>query len=310
MASSEPGFFGSIWRGFLRGIGFGLALTIVPTVMILALAFFLMDDDIEEDPYQDEVKTEHAVAVVDLKGEIFDAERFRKELEQALESDLIKAVVVRINSPGGGVAASEEMFSLIRDAKQKKPVVCSLGSIAASGGLYASLGCDKVVTYAGTLTGSIGVIVMMPEVHKIVENLGAGMNVIKSGRFKDVGSPFRAMSDDDRTLVQKLVNDTYEQFIKAVSTNRSIPLEDVRKFADGRIILGEDAVKLGLAHEIGDVKRAAILALQLKNDRSEPELIYPLKPTGLERLFGPEEWSFIRFFKTQTEFQVLYKAFL
>ena len=257
------------------------------------------------------VKSEHAVGVVELSGEILDSEDFRKQLEKAVNSDKLKALVVRINSPGGGVAASEEIFRLIQAADKKKPVVCSEGGVAASGGLYASLGCRKIVANKGTLTGSIGVILMMPNVAAIMSNAGLEMSVVKSGKFKDAGSPFRPVAGADKELLQSLVDASFKQFVDAIVEARGLEPEKVMSFSDGRIILGEQALALGLVDEIGGLERAAKVALELAGDKAEPEIVIIKKPSGIRAVFSEVgESELVQWFVNAGKTRLLYRAFI
>lgn len=237
------------------------------------------------------IKTDRAIGVAKLEGEIVSSDQFRKDLQKLLDNEKIRGIVVRIDSPGGSSGASEEIYRAIKDADDSKPVLCSLGNLAASGGLYSAVGCRKIVTNKGTLTGSIGVILMMPNVSAVLEQFGVSMNVVKSGTFKDTGSPFRPSTPEERELLQSLVGVTYEQFVAAIAEGRKLDPEEIRKFADGRIILGEQAVELGLADEIGGVARAATLALQESGYSGEeaPEIIELPKPSGIRALFQEVE---------------------
>lgn len=223
----------------------------------------------------------NAVGVVELEGEIHTSSLFREKLDRFVQNENIKAIVVRIDSPGGAVGASEEIYRYILEARSKKPVVCSLANIAASGGLYSSLGCEKVYTSEGTLTGSIGVILMLPNFKNVMDKVGVGFNVIKTGAYKDAGSPFREFGEEDRIILEKVAIEAYEQFITAVSKARNIPLEKVREFSDGRIILGAEAVELGLADGIGGLmeasREALKLALKVEQLEKEPKLVFPPK---------------------------------
>ncbi|HMO18342.1 MAG TPA: signal peptide peptidase SppA [Oligoflexia bacterium] len=221
-----------------------------------------------------------SVGVVELEGEIITSRDFREKIERFVENKNIKGIVVRIDSPGGAVGASEEIYRYILQAREKKPVVCSLGNTAASGGLYSSLGCSKVYTSAGTLTGSIGVILMMPNFSDIMGKVGFKFNVVKTGALKDAGSPFREFTDEDRTYLQGVAMEAYDQFVTAVSQSRNIPIEKVKEFADGRIILGSQAVSLGLADAIGGLEDAArdVLAQAIgEGHGKEPKLVFPPK---------------------------------
>ena len=209
-----------------------------------------------------------------------------------------KAVVVRVDSPGGSVGAAEEIYRAIKTAREskKKPIVCSLGSIAASGGLYAATACEKIVSNAGTLTGSIGVVLMLPNFEHILSTIGLRMNVIKSGAYKDAGSPFREIAPQDRVLLQASVDEAYEQFIKVVADSRSLNLDEVRKFADGRVILGESALKLGLVDQIGGLQQAGKLALTLAGVQGEPEMTGIEQKHGLRAIFEDLEQSRLSLF--------------
>lgn len=280
---------------------------------VMVFAFFgvvaMMTGIIDEEEFV-QAETEHGVGVVELTGEILTADRFRESLERLQNNDSIKSIVVRIDSPGGAVGASEEIYELIKAARKKKPVVCSLGNFAASGGLYAAAGCEKVVTHRGTITGSIGVILMMPNVTQVLDKVGVGMTVIKSGALKDVGSPFRPMTAEDRAMFQGVVDQAYEQFLTTVAEGRKLEVDVVRKFADGRIILGEKAVQLGLADEIGDLNRAAKISLELSGDQGEPEIIMPAKRKGLAALLNDIEETLQPIILSLGRTRLLYQAFL
>lgn len=232
----------------------------------------------------------NSVGVVELVGEINSSRDIREKLEKFVKDKNIKAIVVAIDSPGGAVGASEEIYKYIKEAGEKKPVVCSLGNMAASGGLYSSMGCKKVYTQAGTMTGSIGVILMLPNFKEVMDKVGVQLNIIKSGALKDAGTPFREFTETDKTFLQSVAMEAYLQFITTVSTNRNIPLEKVKEFADGRIILGETSVKLGLSDAIGTLKDAAKDALRqalgesATADELEPKLVYPPKKLSLPEI--------------------------
>lgn len=251
----------------------------------------------------------NAVGVVELEGEINTSKEFREKLEQFVTNDKIKAIVVRIDSPGGAVGASEEIYRYILEARKKKTVVCSLANIAASGGLYSSLGCEKVYTSEGTLTGSIGVILMLPNFKNVLDKVGVSFNVVKTGEYKDAGSPYRDFEERDKVILEKVAMEAYEQFITAVSKSRNIPLDKVREFADGRIILGSEAVKLGLADSIGSIKDAAREALALSGVKDlgdkDPKLVFPPKKISfsefLKSMNDPSSMSFVpQKYKTAT----------
>ena len=229
-------------------------------------------------------KSDRMVAVIPVADEIgrnTKAEEFQKSLNTQLKDKNIKGVVVRIDSPGGTVGDSEEIYLAIKDAVKTKgrgkPIVCSLGNMAASGGLYIAMACDRIVTLKGTLTGSIGVIMMSPNFSNIMQKYDVEMNIIKSGQFKDTGSPFRTMTEEDKSVLMTIVTQTFDQFVSAISESRKMPREDVLKIADGRIILGEEAVALGLADSIGGVNTAGQVVLEMLKLDGEADLVYQKK---------------------------------
>ena len=230
------------------------------------------------------------VGVVELVGEINSSKDIREKLEKFTKDKNIKAIVVAIDSPGGAVGASEEIYKYIKEAGEKKPVVCSLGNMAASGGLYSSMGCKKVYTQAGTMTGSIGVILMLPNFKQVMDKVGVQLNIIKSGALKDAGTPFREFTEVDKDFLQSVAMEAYLQFVTTVSNSRNIPIEKVKEFADGRIILGETSVKLGLSDAIGTLKDAAKEALRQSVGENanaedlEPKLVYPPKKLSLPEI--------------------------
>ncbi|MGC4114318.1 MAG: signal peptide peptidase SppA [Myxococcales bacterium] len=219
-----------------------------------------------------------AIGVVEIKGTIVNMDKQLKTLRKYGRDEKIKAVLVRIDSPGGAVAPSQEIYDELRRLQndKKKPVVCSMGNVAASGGFYIAAGCGKVLALPGTLTGSIGVISQMPNFTRIAEWAKFDMNTIKSGKLKDVGNPFRPMNDDDREFFQGLTNNIYEQFLEAVATGRNLKVDDVRPIADGRVLTGKQAFELKLVDQLGNFNDAIKLAAELgKIEGDEPKLQYP-----------------------------------
>ena len=176
------------------------------------------------------------IARVDVIGPIFDADETIKQLKRYAHDDRVKAIVVRIDSPGGEVAPSQELYRQIRTIRREgKPVVASMGSVAASGGYYVALAAEKIYANPGTLTGSIGVIAQFPNVQELVAKIGVKVTVIKSGKHKDLGNPLRELSPEERELIQGVIDDVYQQFLDAVVESRDIDRDAVSGFADGRI---------------------------------------------------------------------------
>ncbi|OKY75732.1 MAG: hypothetical protein BM485_08470 [Desulfobulbaceae bacterium DB1] len=216
------------------------------------------------------------IGVVQLKGVIADAETAINQLSRFSRSKSIKAIVVRIDSPGGAVGASQEIFHEISKVNAVKPVVASMGSVAASGGFYAALGAGKILASPGTLTGSMGVILKFPNLEQIFQKIGYKDEVIKSGEMKDIGSPSRPLSVAERQLLQNLIDEVHQQFIKDIAASRKLDMEKVRRVADGRIFSGETAKQLGLIDDFGNFNDAVTLAAKLAGyEDAVPSLIYP-----------------------------------
>ena len=221
------------------------------------------------------------IGVVDLKGPIgmgrgsVEAEPVLKLLRRYGDDTEMKAVVVRIDSPGGAVATSQEILDGLRRLAEDKVVVCAMGNLAASGGLLVAMGCDRIVAEPGTLTGSIGVISTFPNVRGLLHKLDVEMNTVTAGKMKDAGSPFREFSASDRAFWQDLADRIHRQFILAVAEGRDLPVEQVERFADGRVMTGEQAAELGLVDELGGFQDAVDLAKEMAGLRGEPRLVYP-----------------------------------
>lgn len=223
------------------------------------------------------------VVVVKLDGVILDPLEISMELKKLEEDADVKAVVVRIDSPGGAVGPSQEIYNSIKRLRKVKPVVASMGTIAASGGLYAAVAANKIVANPGTLTGSIGVIVEFINAEELLQKIGIKGSVVKSGKFKDTGSPLREMSEEERALLQSVIDDVNRQFIKAVADGRGMKIEDVEKIADGRIFTGSQAKENGLVDILGDLSDSIDLGAKLAGIKGKPFVVYPEKK-GLKLL--------------------------
>lgn len=224
------------------------------------------------------------VAVLELNGVIMDTKDLIKDLHKQVEDDNIKGIVLRIDSPGGAVGPSQDVFSAVNELKKRKPIIASMGAVAASGGLYAALAASKVYAQPGTITGSIGVILQIPNFRKIADTVGFEMMTVKSGKFKDVGNSFRDMTDDERALLQSTVTTAYDEFVQAVADGRGISKQKVAEFADGRIILGSQALELKLIDAHGGVYDAARAVFDILGkplpEGQYPKLVYPGGPFG------------------------------
>lgn len=206
-------------------------------------------------------------------------------LEEAEDNDAVKAVVLYVNSPGGSVVASDEIYRKVKDLK--KPVVVSMGEMAASGGYYISAPARRIYADRQTLTGSIGVISMFLNLEGFMKKQGIKVEVVKSGKMKDEGSPFRSMTKDERAVWQAIGDQAYDRFVGIVAEGRSLPPEKVRSLADGRVYTGQQALELGLVDELGDFHDAVAKATELGGITGEPRIIkYRPAPSMLGQLFS------------------------
>ncbi len=213
------------------------------------------------------------VALVKISGMLVSSENVVEELSEYADDPSIKAIVIRIDSPGGGVVPSQEIYNAVKYAKKEgKKVVVSMGSVAASGGYYVAAAADKIVANPGTLTGSIGVKMEFANVEKLLEKIGVQGMVVKSGEYKDVGSPYRAMTEPERKLLQDVIDDVHGQFIKAVAEGRRLPEADVRAIADGRIFTGQQALALKLVDQMGDLADSIQIAGNLAGIKGRPQV--------------------------------------
>ncbi len=222
------------------------------------------------------------IGVVDIRGPIgmgrgtVDPEVVTKLVRRYGEDGDMRAVIVRIDSPGGAVGSSQEILDALRRLAEDKVVVCAMGNLAASGGLLVAMGCDRIVAEPGTLTGSIGVVTgPFPNVRALLERWDIQMNTVTAGKLKDAGSPFRDFSAGDRAYFQDIADRIHRQFIQTVAEGRDLSVEQVERFADGRVVTGEQGVELGLVDELGGFQDAVDLAKELAEIRGEPRIVYP-----------------------------------
>ncbi len=238
------------------------------------------------------------VAVVNLTGTIISSREIVSTLQTLAKNKSVKAILLRVDSPGGGVAASQEIFEEVESIRDSvKPIVVSMGSLAASGGYYVSCGATRIVANPGTITGSIGVIAMFPNYAKLMGKLGLQMDVIKSGKYKDSGSPFRQMTEQDKKYFQGVVEDSYDQFLNAVAKERKLPIDKLKKFADGRVFTGAQALKLGLVDTLGSFEDAIKIAAKLGGIKGEPVVVEAKKPRTLADLIFGDMFSRLHIFE-------------
>ena len=223
--------------------------------------------------FQKNVPLGSRVALISIEGPIIDSLDVVDEIKEHVKDHSIKAIILRIDSPGGAVGPSQEIYAEVKKAAVEKHIVVSMGSIAASGGYYIASPADMIFANPGTLTGSIGVIMEIPNLEGLMTKIGVTTEVIKSGKHKDMASAFRKMDKEDRDILQGVLENVHEQFIRAVADGRKLSLDDVRPVADGRIFTGEQAKGLRLVDELGTLEDAIGKAAQLAGISGEPEVV-------------------------------------
>lgn len=256
------------------------------------------------------ISTDSKIAFIRLEGPIesgasssgfmppvYAAENVRKNLKKAYKDKSVKGVLLRINSPGGTVAMSQELYGLVMELRKKKPVVVSMGDVAASGGYYIAAAADRIVAYPGTLTGSIGVIFNSVEASSLTSKIGIKSQVIKSGKFKDIGSMYRPMSTDEKGLLTDIINDSYAQFIDAIEKGRIqrddkyvvnktvLNKKNLLTYADGRIFTGEQALNLGFVDQLGGLDAAHKAVNDILKSRRKLPLVPYNKSASFSEFF-------------------------
>lgn len=229
------------------------------------------------------------VALIRVEGVILDSKDVIDELNTYAKDSSVKAVVLRVNSPGGAVAPAQEIYKeIIKLKKMNKKVVVSMGSVAASGGYYIACPADKIVANPGTLTGSIGVIMEIPNIEGLMKKIGVETQIIKSGKHKDIASVFKSMTDEERKILQSVLDDVHDQFIRAVAESRGMEYGYIKKLADGRIFTGKKAKEWGLVDTLGNLDDAIKLAGKLSGIKGEPRVVTKKEKFSLWDLIGGE----------------------
>jgi protease-4 len=230
------------------------------------------------------------VGVVEIEGVITSSRRIIKELDRYRDDNSIKAIVLRINSPGGAVGPAQEILREVEKVRTHKKIVASLGTVAASGGYYIASGANLIMANRGTATGSIGVIMQFTNVEGLTKKIGVDFFNLKAGRYKDVGSPFRPMTPQDKAYLQGLLDNIYQQFLSDVARNRKIPLAKLKTLAEGKIYSGEEAKQVGLVDAFGNLQDAIQKAGRLAGVKGKIKAVYPQKEglSLLRLLLGQE----------------------
>lgn len=217
------------------------------------------------------------IALVDVDGVIADDEALLEDLQRFRRDASVKGYVISINSPGGVVGPSQSVYREIRRIRDEDevPVVAAIGAVGASGGYYVALAADTILALPGSITGSIGVMMEFPNVSGLMDRVGVGVEIVKSSQHKDMGSPFRPMSESDRELLRNMIDDVYDQFVEVVSEERGLALDEVRSLADGRILSGRQALERGLIDGIGNVQDALAVAGRMAGLGERPRVVRP-----------------------------------
>ena len=228
------------------------------------------------------------IAVVELNDVIFSSEDIVRQFKKYRENKSVRAIVFRVNSPGGGVAASQEIYEEVKKTRESmKPVVVSMGEVAASGGYYVSIGANKIVANPGTLTGSIGVIIQYLQADELMKKIGLEAQTYKSGRLKDIGSPFRKSTEDEKKFFDQLIANVYEQFLEAVMEERKLERTAALRYADGRVFTGQQAVAYGFVDTLGTFEDAIAIAAEMGGIDGKPRIIKERKVRPFfERFMG------------------------
>jgi protease-4 len=214
------------------------------------------------------------IALVHVNGMLMDSRDIVRQLSDYRQDPQVRGIILRIDSPGGAVAPAQEIYSEITKLQaDHKTVYASMGTVAASGGYYIACAADYVLANPGTLTGSISAVMAFNNIEELTKKIGIKPYIIKSGKFKDAGSPLRAMTPDEQKLLQDVVNDVHEQFVQAIAKGRDLPLAEINKIADGRIMTGQQALKLKLIDEVGGLEKTIDLLAKKLNVVGRPKVI-------------------------------------
>jgi protease-4 len=214
------------------------------------------------------------VGIIEVTGIIYDSDDIIHQIKEFRENESIRAILLRINSPGGTVGPAQEIYREIQKTVQTKKVVASMGTMAASGGYYIAAAADGIMANPGTITGSIGVVMSYTNYRELFEKIGLSAVVIKSGEFKDMGSPIREMTESEEGILQSFVDGTRQQFVEAVADGRDLPLDKVSALADGRIYTGEEAMDHGLVDRLGNLEDAIEWTGELAGIEGEVTTVY------------------------------------
>jgi protease-4 len=249
------------------------------------------------------------IAIIEIKGVISQSSGIIDEIQQYLEDEGVKAIILRIDSPGGGVGPSQEIHQEILKAKLKKKVVTSMGSVAASGGYYIACASDLIVANPGTITGSIGVLMEFTNIEELFKKIGVKGVVLKSGAHKDIGSPFREMTQEEMKMMQEVLDNIHQQFVQAVATGRKMDQAKVMEIADGRILSGEQAKEIGLVDRLGNLQDAIDITAKMVGIEGKPKILYPKRRLSFLEMIMREATSAVLDSLSEKGFELNYRLF-
>lgn len=263
-------------------LGVSILFLIILMVIFVGMVFTFsrfFDNDERSSRMVEFLDYGNKIGVIPIEGTIISSDETLKDLRKFSKKSSIRAIVLRINSPGGTVAPAQEIYREIEKIRKIKPVVASIETVGASAAYYIASSTDSIVCSKGSITGSIGVIMMLPDLHKVIEKIGVNVNVIKAGVFKDIGTGVKPLNDQEREILQNFATEVHEQFIADVLAGRKGKIEEdkLRQIADGRFFTGSTAKEFGLVDAMGNFYDAASLAARLGEIRGEPQLEYPRK---------------------------------
>jgi protease-4 len=249
------------------------------------------------------------IAIVEIKGVITQSSGIIEEINQYQEDEGVKAIILRIDSPGGGVGPAQEIHREILKVKSKKRVVTSMGSVAASGGYYIACASDLIIANPGTITGSIGVLMEFTNIEELFKKIGIKGVVLKSGEHKDIGSPFREMTPEEKKIIQEVIDNVHQQFVQAVAKGRKMDQAKVMQIADGRILTGEQAKQIGLVDQIGNLQDTIDIVAKMVGIEGKPHILYPKRRFSLWELLVRETTSAILDTLNEKGFELNYRLF-
>ena len=251
----------------------GCIVLLLGTLATVTLALLVVNLSMEQDGLALGTFSKR-VGLIEIVGDIDSSEGVVDQLEHMRLDSTVRAVVLRLDSPGGGVGASQEIYEAVRKVRDAdKPVIASMGGVAASGAYYIACAADSIVANPGTLTGSIGVIMSFPNTEELFKKVGVRFEVVKTGKFKDIGSLSRPMTPEERDLLQTVLSNVYEQFVSAIAEGRGLERRDILPYADGRIFSGDQAQAYGFVDRLGDLNDAIQLAASMADIKGRPVVV-------------------------------------